>query len=70
MVYSYSEDPNFEDLWYVGEVKPVTLADAKKQFTNLTDSELERLQQYQGNSNYLYNYNGRRDGNAIYIMYF
>ena len=70
MVYSYSEDPNFEDLWYVGEVKPVTLADAKKQFPNLTDSELERLQQYQGNSNYLYNYNGRRDGNAIYIMYF
>jgi hypothetical protein len=70
MVYSYSEDPNFEDLWYVGEVKPVTLADAKKQFPNLTDDELERLQQYQGNSNYLYNYNGRRDGNAIYIMYF
>ena len=70
MVYSYSEDPNFEDLWYVGEVKPITLADAKKQFPQLTDSELERLQQYQGNSNYLYNYNGRRDGNAIYIMYF
>ena len=70
MVYSYSEDPNFEDLWYVGEVKPITLADAKKQFPNLTDDELERLQQYQGNSNYLYNYNGRRDGNAIYIMYF
>ena len=70
MVYSYSEDPNFEDLWYVGEVKPITLADAKKQFPNLTDDELEKLQQYQGNSNYLYNYNGRRDGNAIYIMYF
>jgi len=70
MVYSYSEDPNFEDLWYVGEVKAITLADAKKQFPNLTDDELERLQQYQGNSNFLYNFNGRRDGNAIYIMYF
>ena len=32
LVHSYSEDPNFEDLWYVGEVKPISLADCKKQF--------------------------------------
>ena len=70
MVYSYSEDPNFEDLWYVGEIKPISLADCKKQFPNLTNEELERLEQYQGNSSFLYNYNGRRDGNSIYIMYF
>jgi len=70
LVYSYSEDPNFEDLWYVGEVKALSLADCKKQFPNLTDSELERLQEYQGNGNFLYNYNGRRDGNYIYILYF
>ena len=70
MVYSYSEDPNFEDLWYVGEVKAITLAEAKKEFPNLTNEELEKLQQYQGNSNFLYNFNGRRDGNAIYILYF
>jgi len=70
MVHSYSEDPNFEDLWYVGEIKPISLADCKKQFPNLTNEELERLEQYQGNSSFLYNYNGRRDGNSIYIMYF
>ena len=70
LVYSYSEDPNFEDLWYVGEVKALSLADCKKQFPNLTDDELEKLQQYQGNGNFLYNYNGRRDGNYIYILYF
>jgi len=70
MVYSYSEDPNFEDLWYVGEVKAITLAEAKKEFPNLNNEELEKLQQYQGNSNFLYNFNGRRDGNAIYILYF
>jgi hypothetical protein len=70
MVHSYSEDPNFEDLWYVGEVKPLSLAECKKQFPNLTDSELERLEQYQGNSSFLYNWNGRRDGNAIYILFF
>jgi hypothetical protein len=70
LVHSYSEDPNFEDLWYVGEVKPISLADCKKQFPNLTPGELERLEQYQGNSNYLYNWNGSKDGNSIYIMYF
>jgi len=70
MVHSYSEDPNFEDLWYVGEVKPLSLAECKKQFPDLTDSELEKLEQYQGNSSFLYNWNGRRDGNAIYILFF
>tara|TARA_R110001592_G_scaffold5556_1_gene30688 strand:- start:2049 stop:4436 length:2388 start_codon:yes stop_codon:yes gene_type:complete len=70
LVHSYSEDPNFEDLWYVGEIKPISLADCKKQFPNLSNEELERLEQYQGNSSFLYNYNGRRDGNSIYILYF
>ena len=70
LVHSYSEDPNFEDLWYVGEIKAVSLADCKKQFPNLTPDEMERLEKYQGNSNYLYNWNGSKDGNSIYIMYF
>ena len=70
LVYSYSEDPNFEDLWYVGEVKALSLADCKKQFPNLTGEELKKLQDYQGNGNFLYNRNGKRDGNYIYILYF
>jgi len=70
MVYSYTEDPNFEDVWYVGEVKSITLEECKKEFPHLTDAELEELQRYQGNSNFLYNWNGRQDGNAIYLLYF
>ena len=70
LVYSYTEDPNFEDIWYAGEVKSITLQECKKEFPHLTDSDLEKLQQYQGNSNFLYNWNGRQDGNAIYVLYF
>tara|TARA_R100000935_G_scaffold17912_2_gene34713 strand:+ start:1189 stop:3570 length:2382 start_codon:yes stop_codon:yes gene_type:complete len=70
LVHSYSEDPNYEDLWYVGEVKPISLAEAKKQFPNLNNEQLEKLEQYQGNSSFLYNFNGRKDGNSIYILYF
>ena len=27
LIYSYTEDPNFEDIYYVGEVKAITIAD-------------------------------------------
>ena len=30
MVYSYTEDPNFDDVYYVGEVKAVTIPELKK----------------------------------------
>ena len=37
LVYSYTNDPNFEDVYYVGEIKSMTLAEIKKRFPNLTD---------------------------------
>ena len=32
LVYSYTEDPNFEDIYYVGEVKSISLPELKKCF--------------------------------------
>ena len=37
MVYSYTEDPNFEDIYYVGEVKAITIPELKKQFPNISE---------------------------------
>ena len=70
MVWSYTEDPNFEDIWYVGEVKGISMAELKKEFPNLTDSQLKEIQQYPGNSNYAYEWNGRDDKNYIQVLYF
>tara|TARA_R100001460_G_scaffold15631_1_gene34356 strand:+ start:1238 stop:3640 length:2403 start_codon:yes stop_codon:yes gene_type:complete len=70
LVYSYSDDPNFEDLYYVGEVKSVYLADIKKQFPNLTDQELETIQKYPGNQEYLRNWNGKQDDQTVQVLYF
>tara|TARA_X000001388_G_scaffold17647_1_gene10978 strand:+ start:1826 stop:4240 length:2415 start_codon:yes stop_codon:yes gene_type:complete len=70
LVYSYTEDPNFQDIWYVGEVKALSIPEIKKQFPDLTDSELERLEQYQGNASFLYNYNKNYDGNYVYLLYY
>ena len=70
LVYSYSEDPNFEDIWYVGEVKKISLAELKQEFPKLTESELEKIQKYPGNSSYLNQYDGGNDSNSIYVLYF
>ena len=39
MVYSYTEDPNFEDIYYVGELKSISLSELKKEFPQLTKGE-------------------------------
>jgi hypothetical protein len=70
LVYSYTEDPNFEDIYYVGEVKSISLPDLKMQFPHLTDKEMEQIQKYPGNSEYLRNWSGRNDSQTIQIVYF
>ena len=52
LVYSATDDPNFEDIYYVGEIKSITLPEIKKLFPDLTDEELERIQKYPGRQNY------------------
>ena len=70
LVYSYTEDPNFEDIYYVGEVKSISLPELKKQFSNLTTSELEEIQKYPGNESYTRNWSGRYDDNTVQVLYF
>ena len=70
LVYSYTEDPNFEDLYYAGEVKTVSLADLKMQFPYLTDQEMETIQKYPGNQEYLRNWSGRNDDLTVQVLYF
>jgi len=70
LIWSYTDDPNFEDIWYVGEVKGISLSELKKEFPNLTEAELEEIQKYPGNQNYVRNWNGRQDDNVIQVLYF
>ena len=71
LVYSYTEDPNFEDIYYVGELKAVTLPEIAKQFPALPDDDLEKIQQYQGDRTYMYGYgNGPSEQNTIPLLYF
>ena len=69
MVYSYTEDPNFQDIYYVGEVKSITIPELKKEFPHISNEELERIQKMPGNRQYVTGYNGY-DENTVQIMYF
>jgi hypothetical protein len=70
IVYSYTEDPNFEDLYYVGEVKNVSLQDLKVYFPHLDKEQLETIQKYPGNPDYLRNWNGRDDNQTVQVLFF
>jgi len=68
LVYSYTEDPNFEDIYYVGEVKSVSIAELAKQFPHLTVEEMDKIQKFPGTQNYLRNWN--EDPDIIQLLYF
>ena len=68
LVYSYTNDPNFEDIYYVGEIKSMTLAEIKKKFPYLTDQELEKMVKYPGRDGYIANPN--YDNDLVQILFF
>ena len=68
LVYSYTNDPNFEDIYYVGEIKSMTLAEIKKKFPYLTDDELKKMVRYPGRDGYIANPN--YDNDLVQILFF
>ena len=74
LVYSYTESPYFEDIYYVGEVKDITINDLKKQFPSLTNDDLEKISKtsYQSNSFYNrpLNNSASPDVNTVQVLYF
>jgi len=74
LVYSYTESPYFEDIYYVGEVKSVPINELKKQYPDLTLEELEEISKYTGGSNTRYKNeytpDNSLDANCVSILYF
>jgi hypothetical protein len=74
LVYSYTDSPYFDDIYYIGEMKTVTLVDLKKEFPNLTDEDLQSLIKNGGSNYNLYNKylsrSDKTDNNSIEVLYF
>ncbi len=74
LVYSYSESPYFDDIYYVGEVKSIPINELVKQFPHLTQEDLEDIVKNKSyhkanyhNSNYNMN---EEDNNKVQVLYF
>jgi hypothetical protein len=73
LVYSHTDSPYFDDIYYVGEIKSIPVNELAKQFPHLTESDLEDIMK---NKNYnRSNYNSRysvtnEDNNNIQVLYF
>ena len=73
LVYSYTDSPYFEDIYYVGEVKSIPVNELAKQFPHLTESDLEDVMKNKATnrSNYNSRYStDKEDNNTIQILYF
>ena len=73
LVYSYTDSPYFEDIYYVGEVKSIPVNELAKQFPHLTESDLEDIMKNKGTNRNSYNTRysiDKEDNNTIQVLYF
>ena len=73
LVYSYTDSPYFEDIYYVGEVKSIPVNELAKEFPHLTESDLEDIMKSKSynRSNYNSRYSSdKEDNNTIQVLYF
>ena len=75
IVYSYTESPYFDDIYYVGEVKQMPLNELVSEFPHLTLEEIDKIKKtssrsYQGADNEPFTNSSNRDSNIVSILYF
>jgi hypothetical protein len=70
IVYSHSDSPYFDDIYYVGEVKEIPINELAKQFPHLKHDDLEEIIKTGDNNNARYSSNIKEDTNKIKVLYF
>ena len=72
LVYSYTEDPYFEDIYYFGEIRTLPINEIVKEFPELTPKDLEELTKQGHHSSGFYNRHSSdsTDKNQVQVLYF
>ena len=74
LVYSYTESPYFDDIYYVGEIKTIPINELAKQYPHLEQSDLEEIIQnrslYTNNSYKNASSYDEFDNNKVQVLYF
>jgi hypothetical protein len=67
LIYSHTESPYFDDIYYVGEVKEIPINELVKQFPDLSEEEIKELVDKKAYPmDYITNY----DKNKVQVLYF
>ena len=70
LVWSYTESPYFDDLYYVGEVKEIPINELVKEFPELTEAEIKEITDKSGQSSTSRRSRVNSDRNKIEVLYF
>lgn len=72
IVYSYTDSPYFDDLYYVGEVRRISIMELKKFFPQLTNEQVKEIEDlHYSNSMYRsYSSKGRDEDNFVEVLFF
>jgi len=73
LIYSYTDSPYFEDIYYVGEVKSIPVNELAKQFPHLKEADLEDIMKnksFNRNNNTTRFSTNKEDNNTIQVLYF
>ena len=73
VVYSYTDSPYFDDIYYIGEIKTIPINELVREFPELTESELEEIssKSYKRRSGAgSYTRSEVYDKNKIQVLYF
>ena len=74
MVWSFTDSPYFDDIYYCGEVKTIPINELKKQFPELTDEDLIDIQKQGIHETYRHRSNvydkTYLDKNSVQVLYF
>tara|TARA_R100001440_G_scaffold25573_1_gene41647 strand:+ start:1139 stop:3541 length:2403 start_codon:yes stop_codon:yes gene_type:complete len=71
VVYSHTESPYFDDIYYIGEVKVVPINELVKEFPDLSEDEIKDIVDNSGYTAYRHSHYRRElDKNQIEVLYF
>ena len=73
LVYSYTDSPYFDDIYYVGEVKSIPVNELVKQFPHLEEDDIEAIlsdkTHHRSNNQNRYSLS-KEDNNKVQVLYF
>jgi len=71
LVYSYTDSPYFEDIYYVGETKIIPINELVKEFPHLKNEDLEAITQTSPNQYSTFSRKSKdNDKNKVQVLYF